>query len=260
MSVKSTKKSVIDSLDGSSIDLYPFIAYLFQDLKELGTSAVDVVHILKRNGFQKGEDVRVVDLGCGKGAVSLAIAKEFGFRVLGIDALPQFIEDAKIDARQEKIDHLCSFTVGDIRKVLQTYHQFDLAILGAVGYIFGDLEKTIQRIKTCIKDDGAILMDDAYVEEDSDFTSKHYLKRSAYERILKRCKMRIADEAVFEKEHMIASNAFIFSQIERRAKELAIQYPERKELLDDYIKRQSIENEILQEKVKCAIVYLKGSI
>ncbi len=107
----------------------------------MGTSAKEVVDMLKRNGFQKDPHVRFIDLGCGKGAVSLAVTKEFGFRGLGIDAVGQFVEDARKGARKEKISRLCSFEVGDIRERIESLHDFDVAILGAVGYILATLKR-----------------------------------------------------------------------------------------------------------------------
>ncbi len=256
--MKSIEKSVIDSLDGKSLDLYPFIPYLMQDLREMGTPAKEVIDILAKNGFTADNSIRVIDLGCGKGAVSVALAKEFDCKVLGIDAVPQFIEDARKSAVKEKVSDKCSFEIGDIREVLKTCNDYDLVILGAIGYIFGNLQDTLEMTKKCMKDSGYILMDDAYMENGKDLKSSIYLRQDHFFATIDRCKMQIVDETVFDAEYVLRSNAKIFSHIKRRAEELIKKYPEKKGLFKDYIKRQAEENEILQKQVRCILLFLKN--
>ena len=53
-------------------ELIPFLPRLFVDLEDLGARADQVLEILRRSEF--AADSKVLDLGCGKGAVAVALA------------------------------------------------------------------------------------------------------------------------------------------------------------------------------------------
>jgi Methylase involved in ubiquinone/menaquinone biosynthesis len=66
--------------------LLPVLPDLLADLDELGTSAEEIVSALRRGGVPRGG--RALDLGCGKGAVAVALAERLGLAVEGVDAFP----------------------------------------------------------------------------------------------------------------------------------------------------------------------------
>jgi len=57
----------------------------------------------------------VYDLYCGTGTISLYLAQKAG-KVIGVESVPQAIEDAKENADANNIDN-CSFVVGDMKDV-----------------------------------------------------------------------------------------------------------------------------------------------
>ena len=62
--------------------LLPFIPELFKDLWELGSSpkvVLEWISHLKLPAYK----TKVLDLGCGKGAVSITLARELKFNILG---------------------------------------------------------------------------------------------------------------------------------------------------------------------------------
>jgi len=70
---KDTAQKLAQSLTADSADIIPFLPYLLQDLWELGSSGSEMADLLRRHvsitpGFT------ALDLGCGKGAVSVALA------------------------------------------------------------------------------------------------------------------------------------------------------------------------------------------
>ena len=67
-----------------SPELLPYIPELLADLWALGSSPETVVEWVRSLELPP-ETTGVLDLGCGKGAVSIALAKEFNFRIFGID-------------------------------------------------------------------------------------------------------------------------------------------------------------------------------
>ena len=84
-----TRQSVADSLE-SEIKLLPYMPYLLQDLWALGSSVDQILDLFSTLPLSYGA-AKVLDLGCGKGAVSVQIASKFGFEVVGIDAMPEFL-------------------------------------------------------------------------------------------------------------------------------------------------------------------------
>jgi 2-polyprenyl-3-methyl-5-hydroxy-6-metoxy-1,4-benzoquinol methylase len=79
-----TQKLISDSLETDQ-QLLPYMPYLLQDLWALGSSVEDILKAV--DSLPLSSDSRVLDLGCGKGAVSVLIASRFKCRVTGIDAM-----------------------------------------------------------------------------------------------------------------------------------------------------------------------------
>lgn len=82
--------------------LLPHAGELFAALSALGSTPRRVVNMLARAGVGSGD--RVVDLGCGKGAVAVEAAPRLGCRVLGVDAIGPFIEAARSLVRERGVD------------------------------------------------------------------------------------------------------------------------------------------------------------
>ena len=74
------------------------------------------------------KESKILDLGCGKGAVLINLVKNFGCQGHGIDALPDFIEEAKEYAKKNKVEQKCTFETGDIRRMVDHHQDYDLVI------------------------------------------------------------------------------------------------------------------------------------
>lgn len=81
MSIKEEK--LAKSLTVDSIEIIPYLSYLLQDLWELGSSPKDMINLIFEN-INITENTKILDLACGKEAVSINIAKKFGYLVKGI--------------------------------------------------------------------------------------------------------------------------------------------------------------------------------
>ena len=71
----TVKKSIVKSLDGLEFGLFPYLSYLLQDLWEFGASPQIIIELFKKNNIIKNAS-KVLDLGCGKGAVLIKLVKE----------------------------------------------------------------------------------------------------------------------------------------------------------------------------------------
>ena len=68
--MKTLKESVVTAMDGTSVDIFPFLPYILQDFWEIGASPLVIAALIEKH-TSHFSDLRVLDLGCGKGAVSV---------------------------------------------------------------------------------------------------------------------------------------------------------------------------------------------
>ena len=107
------------SLTGAkTTEIIQFLPYLLQDFWELGSDPVIMEELIKKH-IRLSESTRILDLGCGKGAVSVKVAQKLGVKVRGIDLIPEFIEYATQKATEFNVDALCEFAVGDINEAVK---------------------------------------------------------------------------------------------------------------------------------------------
>lgn len=101
--MKTVETKLAESLSSSSTELIPFLPYLLQDLFELGSSPMDMLNIIQ-TCIPHPHSLKVLDLACGKGAVSIGLAKALKCQIKGIDLMPDFIEAAMKTAIKEQVD------------------------------------------------------------------------------------------------------------------------------------------------------------
>ena len=143
--MKPIEESVVIAMDGSDQKLFPYLPYILQDLWEIGADPEIIIGLIKKY-FDNYTDLKILDLGCGKGAVSIKISKTLGCKCYGIDAVPEFIKYAQYKADEFQVSHLCKFEPGDIRKKIEKLTDYDIIILGAIGPVFGDYYKTLSTL------------------------------------------------------------------------------------------------------------------
>lgn len=149
------QKSVLQSLDGNQdAGIYPYLVYLLQDLWELGTPVNGIIDLIKKHNLHRQGKISVLDLGCGKGAISVNLAREFGFNCYGLDGLPAFVAEASGQAEVYGVQSMCRFGCGDIREFKTGAELYDLVIMGSVGWVCGDPQKTLSLLTYFVKAGG----------------------------------------------------------------------------------------------------------
>lgn len=113
--------------------LVPFVPELLADIWVLGSWPEKIVKMLMPLGLA-AEKTRVLDLGCGKGSVGIALAREIGFRIRGVDIFNPFLQEARERASGFDVAHLCEFECADIGKTIDRYEGFDVVIYAALGW------------------------------------------------------------------------------------------------------------------------------
>lgn len=120
------KKKLAEAL-AVAPEILPYFSALLADIRVLGSWPEEIIELLRSVELPR-RSTKVLDLGCGKGAVTLPIAEELRFRVRAVDLFPPFIEEARERAEKRGVAHLCRYEVGDIRDVLKEGGSYDVAI------------------------------------------------------------------------------------------------------------------------------------
>ena len=253
--MKTLEESIATAMDfGNNTAIVPFLPYIMQDFWDLGTPPEIVINLIQKHCWNYST-LRVLDLGCGKGATSIKVAAALKCNCLGIDGIPEFIETSKKKAQEYDVESLCRFEVGDIREKIKELDKFDVIVLGAIGQIFGDYYATLTTLSKHLSEDGIIIINDAYVEDSSTYQHPAILPRRELLEQFKLAEMELFDEYtdVADNEEYTGQ----FDNIQIRCKELMAKYPEKGFLFENYIQIQADEYYLMENEVICLIMVLK---
>jgi 2-polyprenyl-3-methyl-5-hydroxy-6-metoxy-1,4-benzoquinol methylase len=245
MKMSNIDEKLAKSLTAESTELLPYLPYLLQDLWELGSSPEDMIDLIVKH-IPVSEKTKVLDLACGKGAVSVKIACALGCNVTGIDLMPEFIEFADQKAREYEVENLCEFKVADITETIKDEKDYDIVILGAVGDVLGNPEETVTKLKKMVKKSGFIIIDDAYARHDAN--PKYHTKDQWFE-AFNTARVKLIDAKLIEEDEMTSINDEQQALIINRAAELKNAYPEQSHLFESYLQSQQAECDELENEV-----------
>ncbi|MCL2017140.1 MAG: class I SAM-dependent methyltransferase [Defluviitaleaceae bacterium] len=242
---EDVKNRLAKSLTAESVELLPFLPYLLQDFWELGSEPAIMINLIS-NHAKLPQNAAILDLGCGKGAVSVKIAQQLKIPITGVDIMPSFIAVAQAKAEEFGVADLCTFAVKDINDVITEKTQYDCIILGAIGSILGDYSTTFAKILPLLKNGGYILIDDAYLTS-KNAAAKYdaeYLTKNEWDKLLQTQKLKlIATENISDTsenaENLDSTTGA--AAVANRANELTKAYPDKAELFQSYVTSQQNE-------------------
>jgi len=241
------------------LELLPFVPELLLDLWDLGGWFDVIVDLLRPLGLAP-ETTTVLDLGSGKGAVSIHIAQALGFRTVGVDFFAPFVEDARSRARQHDVGHLCTFELGDIRETVRERRGFDIAVHASLGGVLGGLDECVGRIRQTVRAGGYIVLDDGYLVEsggnDLDRYG-HYVPHEAAIRQLTAHGDEMIREVLVSAADVCTVNQRYIDVIARRADGIAARQPELAVALTGYVERQRMESAMLESSFAAAVWLLR---
>ncbi len=247
--MKTLIESVVETLDGFDNRLYPHLPYLLQDLWGMGSDPEAMSRLLKGHGASAA--TRVLDLGCGKGAVAVRLAEEIGCRVRGVDAMPAFIASARAKAKEHGVDGLCAFEVGDLRDRGWAPERFDAIVFGALGLILGDMKETLGFLRPSLAERGVVLLDDGYLEDDSPTVYDRCLRKSAFFGQIAAAGFEVAGLEMMSTEAIRATDRRFTDLIAGRAEELIRRHPRKADLFRGYVESQERETSVLDNDIVC---------
>jgi len=248
--IREIEEKLARSLTAETTELIPFFPYLLQDFWEMGSSPKDMIELMKKH-MPILENTKILDLACGKGAVSVNVAKSLNVNVYGFDLIPDFIKYAQQKAAQLDVESLCHFVAGDVNEVVKKEKNYDCVIFGAAGNILGNPQETLSKLSQTVKPQGYILIDEAYLPDDSSndevkYKNYEYLTRERWLHLFKDSGLKLVDEVLSTEAYNFDSDN---KAIAARAEELIAKYPEKRAMFEGYVQSQLNECDDLTNSV-----------
>ena len=256
-----TEQKLAASLTAESTELIPFLSYLLQDFTELGSSQTTMVKLLEKYA-SINETFTVLDLACGKGNVSVAIAEKFNVKVKGVDLLPDFVIAAINLATRHDLAHLCSFAVGDVNEAIKTEQGYDCVIFGAAGNILGNPAEMLIKLKNTIKPGGLILIDEGFLPEDAtqeilQYNNYEMLTEKQWHTLFAESGLQLLETENADNQADVADAVTGMANITIRANELIAKHPNKRALFESYIQSQQNEYDDIDNNIICVTWILK---
>lgn len=253
--MKPVEQKVVESLDGGgNMAIYPYLPYLLQDLWEMGSDPELILSLIRRS-FDP--PLRILDLGCGKGAVAIRLARELDCHVTGVDAMPGFIAEANDYASRFEVERKVSFQVGDIRQFHLEPARWDVIILGAIGEALGGLQKGLLHLLPALGEQGGIILDDAFIEQEVQTDYKRALRREEFFNQIDQAGFRVVHQVLEPAEKPTESSLLFLNLIGRRVDELVRREPAHEPIFRAYLQSQEYETNRLKDTLVCGVWVLK---
>ncbi|MCL2540254.1 MAG: Na/Pi symporter [Firmicutes bacterium] len=257
---KKVEEKLLTSLTANSAEILPHIPYLLQDFWELGSDPSVMAGLITKHA-NLGKGAKILDLACGKGAVSVKLAKAMKAKVKGVDIIPEFIEFAKHKAREHKVGYSCRFEVGDINQYVKTEKGYDVVIFGASGNVLGSPLETLNKLKATVRPGGYILIDESYLPDDltrDDVKTKYeFLTEKDWRALFDEAGLELVETDFGEgSDNMDSASAM--ASIKKRAGELAQTHPDKADVFKGYVEAQQNEYNDLDNKLVSVTWILKS--
>ena len=256
---REVKEKLARSLTAETTELIPYLPYLLQDFWSLGGSPERIAELIEKY-VCLSESTKILDLACGKGAVSIKIAQKLRTKVKGIDIMPAFAEFAARKAKELGVNDFCEFIVADINEAIKTERDYDCLVYVSAGNILGNPAKTLHHLKSTVKTGGYLLIEDAYLSKNSSLENVkfhyEYLTKTQWTTLFEDMGLDLI-ETVYD-HNPSPSPESDMSAISARANELIEKYPDKKAVFEGYILSQQNEYDDLDESLVCVIWMLRN--
>jgi cyclopropane fatty-acyl-phospholipid synthase-like methyltransferase len=257
MESKTTEENIIAAMDGKTIEIVKYLPYILQDFWEIGSSPEEIIKLIKKHKINYSS-LNVLDLGSGKGAVSIKIASELKCNCFGIDAIEDFVIFSNEKSKEYSVNSICTFETNDIRTRLKSLEKYDIIILGAIGPVFGNYYDTLSQLSFHLNNGGLIIVDDAFVEDDCKKDYPNVLKKTELLTQINNAGMELIEKLTIDDIPETTEDFDNqFQNIQNRCMELIKKLPGNKELFLEYIESQKSEYDILKNEIIPAMFVIK---
>jgi ubiquinone/menaquinone biosynthesis C-methylase UbiE len=132
--------------------------YYKRNAKSIERVGKRFVQLLKKSGFEKG---RILDTGCGFGAVPIEIARNFDdVEIIGIDLGKPLLELGHALAEKAGVADRIVFSEGDVEKLDFEADSFDVVVNTFMVHVVEDPAAMLNEIERVAKNQGRIMITD----------------------------------------------------------------------------------------------------
>jgi len=255
---KKPEDQIAESLE-TTPELLPYIPGLLADLWVLGSS-IDVIIELIQSLNLPPVSTRVLDAGCGKGAVGITLAQNYGFQLYGIDLYEPFLEEAKMKAEEKGVSDLCHFELGDMHEKLTGDEQFTIVIYASIGGALGSFDECVGKLRKSVSQGGYIIIDDGFLKGKKELKIpgyEHYVSHKKVKKQLTSHGDKLLKEIILPESYIRSINRDYLEHIKKRAEKLIVKQNEISHLIRQYLKRQEHESEIIEKEITGAVWLLQ---
>ncbi|MGD9899640.1 MAG: class I SAM-dependent methyltransferase [Calditrichaceae bacterium] len=247
------KEKLAEAL-GVSQEILPYLSELLADLSLLGSWPEEIIELLKPLKLP-APLTRVLDLGCGKGSVSIPLAEKLKFQIRGVDLFSPFVKEARKNAKKSPASNLCKFEIGDMRDVLKERASYDIVIFASVGSVLGDFEECVGQLRKAVRPGGYMVIDDGFLRRARRLERpgyQHYRPHKETIRQLTNYGDKLIHEKIYPLSRLREFNQNTTSLIRRRAEILTEKNPGKAELFARYVRWEESECKILETETTWA--------
>lgn len=245
----------LDSLDLQDKEMEKYIPYVLQDLWELG-SIPDYIYRLIDNHVDKKRLKKIIDFGCGKGAVLIYLAKRLNFQGIGIDIVPEFIESANKHSIENSVSDRLEFASMNLLRVIDRPEKYDIVIYGYDSRILGDVYTSINRLQNCISDSGYLILEIAFTPDNKAKIEGLPTETGLLEQ-LNKSGLEAIDKIYWETDKIRTINNKNNILINKRIEELKKTNPEQTQIFKRYMSNQIDECKLIENEMICSTWILK---
>ena len=132
--------------------------YYKRNVKAITKVGQTYVQLLQASGFTGGN---ILDVGCGFGAVAIAIARAFPkTEIMGVDLAAPLLEMARRDAERAGVGNQVTFQTGDATKLDFENDTFDVVINTFLLHIVQEPVTMLNELERVTKPDAKLMITD----------------------------------------------------------------------------------------------------
>lgn len=121
-----------------------------------------------------GPGRRVLDVGCGKGALLVRLAERFGARGTGLDLNAAFLAEGRAGAERHGVASLVELLEMEASRLAAEPASFDAGICIGSSHALGGYRETLRALARLVRPGGAVLVGEGYWRREPD---PEYLER-----------------------------------------------------------------------------------
>ena len=124
---------------------------------ENATCRLQKLMSLLEGNFPLSDTLRYLDIGCGQGDITIALAKAGCKKVTGIDFVPRMIDQATLNAKQLRVDNCVEFLCKDIHDWTPPY-QYDVILSHEALEHISSPQAFLQKVANLIAPSGIVIL------------------------------------------------------------------------------------------------------